>query len=389
MKRQVDEVCETLDDSGRAQLKPLIAALREGHRELRRVRTDPATQTPPLDGETFRQAYSAECRSTFERCDSAISRALEAIASPEIRERLGAAYHGFEDYDALTFPLMYHWDAGEPETVDVIRISPEDAVSLIDERGERIRKLRGSTFFDFGGFLDAGWRKNDMMWGRLDGAERIIFALLPGPEHAERRKALIARANEIIVREELGGEDHVRQALAAGPLTARQIVDLHMKSLAACPAREDLARWFTRGTAILGEMLETIAHERRISKRPFAWAASAGRAAWAVVEVLSPRSLGDLFFRHFLKLAWFAGVLLAAAGIFIRSLRGPGWILLAWVAAIWAVTWLIRDWLGGRRRAVRVLGFLGGTLLVALVVIGALSAWDWLDRVIERFLSFA
>ncbi len=378
LKRRVDEVCTEIEGSGRAQLEPLIAALRESHRDLRTLRPDGAAE-----------AYSGQCRAAFERSDTAISRALDAIEDPDLRERLRAAYRDFEDYDALTFPVMYHWDAGEPETVDVIRICPEDATSLVDERGERIRKLRGTAIGNFGGFLDAGWRKNDMLWGRLDGAERIICALLPGPEHEERRKALIARANDMIVREELGGEDHIRQALAVGPLTSRQIVDRHRAVLNERPNREEMAGWFTRGTAIMGAMLEAIAEERRISKRPFSWVARAGRVAWATVEVLSPRSLGDLFFRHFLKVAWLCGVLLAAAGIFIRSLRAPAWILLAWVAAIWVVTWLIRDWLAGKRRAGRLLGFLGGTLLVALLVTGAISAWDWLGRVIDRFLSFA
>ena len=31
----------------------------------------------------------------------------------------------------------------------------------------------------FGGFFSADWRRNDILWGRLDAAERLISALWP------------------------------------------------------------------------------------------------------------------------------------------------------------------------------------------------------------------
>jgi hypothetical protein len=236
---------------------------------------------------------------------------------------------------------------------------------------------------NFGGFLDESWRKNDILWGRLDGSERIITALLPGPDNSERRAQLIKRAQEIIVREELGSEDHIRLALAAGPLTTRQIVDRHAASLKTRPEREDSAGWATRSTAIAGRMLEEIADQRHRSKRPFAWLTRVGRIGWALVEVLSPQSLGDLFLRHFLKLAW-----LLFAGLLIRGLRAPGLILVAWLAAIQIITWLIRDWLAGRRRALKLIGFLAGSILVALLVVGAIAAWAVAGAWIEHYFQF-
>jgi patatin-related protein len=78
----------------------------------------------------------------------------------------------FARYDMISFPIEYGTGAGEANIVDVFRISPEDATSLIDERrvGEERRKLAGRALMSFGAFLDRGWRKNDMLWGRLDGA---------------------------------------------------------------------------------------------------------------------------------------------------------------------------------------------------------------------------
>lgn len=91
-------------------------------------------------------------------------------------------YDRFEEYDAAIFPVIYGTDVGEPDWVEVIRVSPEDACSIVDELGSRVRKLKGIWLGHFGGFLDPRWRVSDILWGRLDAAERIISSLLPGAE---------------------------------------------------------------------------------------------------------------------------------------------------------------------------------------------------------------
>ena len=110
----------------------------------------------------------------------------------------------YEDYDQVTFPILYETQVGEAEPVEVFRVSPLDARSLIDEtaKGERRRKLAGDAWFHFGAFLKRDWRVNDLMWGRLDGAERIIRSVLPpGSEHAAR---LIRNAQIAILRDRFG-----------------------------------------------------------------------------------------------------------------------------------------------------------------------------------------
>ena len=82
----------------------------------------------------------------------------------------------FEYYDQVTFPVFYEASVGEAELCEVFRISPCDAVSLLDETHQ---KLAGTALFHFGAFLSREWRQNDLMWGRLDGAERIIRCVLP------------------------------------------------------------------------------------------------------------------------------------------------------------------------------------------------------------------
>jgi len=120
----------------------------------------------------------------------------------------------YEDYDQVTFPIFYETEVGETEPVEVFRISPVDARTVIDELSpaERRRKLAGTVLFHFGAFLKREWRDNDMLWGRLDGAERIISSVLPpGSEDAPR---LIRLAHLAILREKLGSQVEAAQAEA-------------------------------------------------------------------------------------------------------------------------------------------------------------------------------
>ncbi|HEV2765519.1 MAG TPA: patatin-like protein, partial [Pyrinomonadaceae bacterium] len=117
---------------------------------------------------------SAECRRIL--APGGAGGAASALAL------LRSAYEGFEDYDMVRFPITYQTGVGETEVVDVIRISPYDSKNLIDEGSDGgRRKLAGTSLGHFGAFLEPSWRKNDIMWGRLDAAERIIRTLLPPP----------------------------------------------------------------------------------------------------------------------------------------------------------------------------------------------------------------
>ena len=114
----------------------------------------------------------------------------------------------------MLLPMGYRV-VDEADPVEVIRISPQDADSLIDENvpddptGKRT-KLGGVAIGHFGGFFDQGWRKNDILWGRLDAAERIIETVLSAGAsdggEGEARAELVRRAQREIIREEFAGE---------------------------------------------------------------------------------------------------------------------------------------------------------------------------------------
>ncbi|NMN03984.1 MULTISPECIES: patatin-like protein [unclassified Novosphingobium] len=89
-----------------------------------------------------------------------------------LRRRFLHAYLGFPFYDVATLPLFQGDGLGEFDPVKVDRISPEDATAIRD--GGTRACLKGIAFTHFGAFFSRAWRENDYLWGRLNGAERLI-----------------------------------------------------------------------------------------------------------------------------------------------------------------------------------------------------------------------
>ncbi len=132
---------------------------------------------------------------------------LNGPAGQALREFFAYYYLRFDSYDQISFPLYYDTETGEPSTVSVVRVSPVDATNLIDEATDAAqrKKLAGTALANFGAFLDRRWRLNDIMWGQLDGAERLIEALLPmnDDDTIVVRHELIERAQRHILAEAL------------------------------------------------------------------------------------------------------------------------------------------------------------------------------------------
>ena len=111
---------------------------------------------------------------------NAIDHELDAIAGSALgrsvpqafRHEVVLHYVGFAMWDVLTFTLPDWRDLGEHDQIRVDRISPVDAVSL--RAGATSATLKGAELKHFAGFLSRSLRENDYLWGRLDGAERLI-----------------------------------------------------------------------------------------------------------------------------------------------------------------------------------------------------------------------
>src|SRR5262249_5981911 len=130
--------------------------------------------------------------------DGAHQEAEKAFGDGDAGKIARRYYQCFDLFDCVQFPMTFGTEIGEPDSVDIIRICPEDAPALVTDVKDRRTKLKGLAIAHFGAFLDLDWRVSDLLWGRLDGAERIITALLPLKESAKLRDSLIDEAHAAI-----------------------------------------------------------------------------------------------------------------------------------------------------------------------------------------------
>jgi Protein of unknown function (DUF3376) len=306
------------------------------------------------------------------------------------------------------------------------RISPKDATCLINENDEveERRKLAGTSLRNFGAFMDRGWRQNDLLWGRLDGAERIITTLLSDPFRQQERDDLIKRAQRAILAEELriSDQDELLR-LFADVLTKtnptkesetrlREFVNRAIESpidSALGPALRSLlteerlreffrdsyevnremdpkmaVRGLSRSTRVVGEMLEDISNQYQVDGKSAAWLTRLGRVFWGLVEVAVPRSLPNLLFRHWVKLLYLFEFLLIAGGwLFVApQAQRFGFIALGITLAAHGGVLALGDWMRHKsrrwKRASQVLLTVALTALIVAVLLLALVGADTL-----------
>ena len=320
-------------------------------------------------------------------------------------------YRNFLIYDLITYPVQYGTNSGEANVVHVYRISPEDAPSIMEEPAGAIReKLAGRVLMSFGAFLDESWRKNDMLWGRLDGAERLISVLLPND--TPDRKDLIYRAHLGILREEImqGSGQAVCQLLSNARAHPHQksIDDEHAKKLVetilndktlepfmteerrghlVAPQKfdrqldaEDALRYISRSTNIAGSMFEALAdlHQFDSGKRAASWVTRFGATFWKMIAVAVPQSLSSIFFRHWLGLLYLFAFALIAVGVFLNNdVKLAGWQALGIVVALHVVVSMIESYIRGGR-VLRLVKAVAAFAILGLMTFGVIA-------LIERF----
>ncbi len=292
-------------------------------------------------------------------------------------------YRNFVLYDLITYPVEYGTGAGEANVVKVYRVSPEDASAIMEEHAGKPRdKLAGRTLMSFGAFLDESWRKNDMIWGRLDGAERLIAVLLEDEQEQQIRDNFVERAHREILLEEIkeGNGDAVCRLLSnalahrdlSNPKGQRlqnfvkkllQQPDLSksmVESLSRClDAPEKFARdlppqraleYISRSTNITGNMLSALADKYRIdpAKRFASWMARLGAVLWNLIAVAVPENLASLFFRHWLRLLYFFAVALIVVGLLNPTMKFEGWEVLGIIVAVHLIVFGLRSYIRGK-----------------------------------------
>ncbi|MFU8813987.1 MAG: patatin-like protein [Pseudomonadales bacterium] len=97
------------------------------------------------------------------------------IAGDGLRASLLGDYLGFPIYDALLVTPGSSENGPDPLTpIRVERISPADAPAL----NAVFTGLRCRKFMGFLGFFNRAYREHDYLWGRLNGAERVVDLLI-------------------------------------------------------------------------------------------------------------------------------------------------------------------------------------------------------------------
>ena len=352
---------------------------------------------------------------------------LDTPVARQLRHFLGDYYLRFDTYDQMSFPLYYDTESGEPATVEVLRISPEDAPCLINERSDekKRRKLAGTALANFGAFLQEHWRSNDIMWGRLDGAERLITALLPAPDDASQtvRSALIDQAHRAILREAfLPSGDHqitglmceaVAEVCRSLPAAARQdpeqlriavlkeLVERlapnspdtqrRLQTLVASLLVDDqLLAWVrdsrdvdrtldpeatlqsaARAVTITGRLLQTIADEHDLKAPALRWVARAGLVAQGLLAVSVPGALRERWASHGLKVLYAFELSMLAIALFLvsESMRNTALAALGVTATLHLAKLILGDVMGSRRSVwvKTVWVFVSALVLLALV----------------------
>jgi len=333
-----------------------------------------------------------------------------------VREYLYYYYQNFEEYDQISFPIFYEADIGEASIVEVIRVSPEDATSLIDEREEKRKsptgigrqKLAGVALHHFGAFLDRTWRQNDIMWGRLDGAERLISSLLPGSQNANLRSFLIEEAHTSILVDELPPESRLQLGGLVSEALVRASAGEPMESAVAkvteqlkkdVPVRakleaiirgsldnEDLLefirigyevnrkldpkpmlRSISRSTQIIGKVFENVANANQLDGKSLAWIARLGQLFWGLVEIAVPNTIRNMLFNHWLSVIYAFEIFTVVVGLVLSSQPAQqfGWTALGITAVLNVVVLVLKDVMRGRRAVFRATA-----VLVCLIILG-------------------
>ena len=323
----------------------------------------------------------------------------------------------FHRHDFLSLPFLEGSGVKEHASIEVYRVSPADSELSTHDVKQQADKLVGTAVGAFGGFLKRDWREHDMMWGRLDGAERIIMALLPEPKHTQLRQHYIREAQNAILADEFDPDkgDRVYKWLAS-KLHAERVSDASVDDLLARgdklldlfpglnetikrrdfrtflltnyssppgPDADSVAGWIGRSLKIVSEMLDDLPGDDLASKvgpRVARASRSVGSLLLNFLNFATPGSLGEKFARHWLTFTALVGGVLIAVGLLVSEMN-TGWIgygILLACLAIWLIARAFGNWIKGNepfKHPVKTAAFV---LVAILIPLGTWKLWDLL-----------
>jgi patatin-related protein len=87
-------------------------------------------------------------------------------------------FQSFEQLDRVLYPFEYLTDLKQKEPLATVQISPALAQLGWSQGKLESEKLAGNNFYVTGGLFNVPWRANDLLWGRLDGLNKIFEGLV-------------------------------------------------------------------------------------------------------------------------------------------------------------------------------------------------------------------
>jgi patatin-related protein len=298
----------------------------------------------------------------------------DALMGNDVARQVLRRYRAnFDEFDMVALPLLYGTDAGETDVVEVIRIAPEDATSIIDERASRFkdRKTRGWMYHHFGAFLSADWRRNDIMYGRLDAAECLINAFTPAG-HRDR-DILLKQAQCEIILDSLSSEQKTAifetdpRELAAPQVVERFKAYYHVdKTLPPSTSMPIVAR----GVDVTGKMLNGISGQPGAAKKVTGWMARVGSWFAGIVALGIPGSGYGAVFRHLFPLLLVFELAITGLGVLFGSgsMVGIGASALVVTLLLRMLMWIVTGLIQGRGKTVLILRVVVVILVVLLAI---------------------
>lgn len=308
-------------------------------------------------------------------------------------------YDGFHWHDVTTYPFLEGSGAQEHSEVQVFRISPAD--SGLNARPDKLAGIRVGAF---GGFLNRDWREHDILWGRLDGAERIVAALMSDrPE--DQRQQWIDRLQGAILTEEYGAElgrgrrlsllksklqdpalgDETIEELAAAALGVKDGAPLDLARFRGNytqlqppgPRAPEIADWSSRSMTILSRMIGDLPSDGFLAvagPRAAAGLRTGGALLSRFTRFAMPGSYRRMLAERVLFLVMLAGLALVLISFAASpGLGRAGWTVFLAALALWLVLYALGRWLSGRKTLPQLARLLLIVIALALMAIGGVT----------------
>lgn len=214
------------------QISSIIAQLRQ---KIRQLDDDPSLLERIWSEQKYQASDPENCSQLFCSILHQINQASERlIQTSQLNhgEDILKRYQQFCDLDRILYPFEYLTNLSEKDIIETIRFSPDDAQLGLGKGKTLEDKLAGDTLLAFGGFFKKSWRSNDILWGRLDGLNRIVEALVTR-ESVQNFSAFLARQTQ---KHECTEDEYLEQLIQASfpdsTANTRQKLKSHLRLLA-------------------------------------------------------------------------------------------------------------------------------------------------------------